>query len=470
MSGSPATLPAPDEANEPNEKIAPDAEPSFGQLVGFGTGSIGMGVWVTVPGLLLLFFLTNIVGVNPFVAGFVLLLPKLLDIVMHPYFGVLSDRQLAKRGNRRRMMLVGLLLGLAMIAMFSVPSGMVGTGAALWVGFFYVLGNISFATFQVPYITTPSDLDVSYDGRTRVMTFRMVCLIVGLLGAGVAAPALVASGARIDYSIMAIALGVLMFITAIVALASIRSLSKYMGSEHPDEAKVHLGLVAGIKFAWADRNFRYLVLSYLFTGATTHLFLAGVPFFAEYVFDSTKITAVFMGAFLGPALIATPIWLKISLRIGKQKGLLICQTIFIIGTLCLLAAPSVGLAPTIVVIVVLGSAFAGLQLFAYSMVPDVARAASPDGSMAGSYTGVWTATEATGTAFGPYVYSAVLGIGGFVAVSAGQDHTQTTSAQTALLIGFTIVPAVLMLIALFFQRKYKLGRPAAVTVNVGTAQ
>ena len=73
-----------------------------------------MGVWVTVPGLLLLYYLTNIVGVNPFLAGLVLLLPKVLDIVMHPYFGVLSDRQLAKRGNRRRMMLLGLLLGVAM--------------------------------------------------------------------------------------------------------------------------------------------------------------------------------------------------------------------------------------------------------------------------------------------------------------------------------------------------------------------
>ena len=47
------------------------ATPSFKQLVGFGTGSIGMGVWVTVPGLLLLYYLTNIVGVNPFLAGLV---------------------------------------------------------------------------------------------------------------------------------------------------------------------------------------------------------------------------------------------------------------------------------------------------------------------------------------------------------------------------------------------------------------
>lgn len=444
---------------------AGEPAPSSGQLIAFASGSIGMGVWVTVPGLLLLFFLTNVVGVNPFIAGLVLLLPKLLDIVMHPWFGSVSDRQLAKRGNRRMMMFFGLLLGLAMLAMFSVPAAMSGAAAAVWVGFFYILGNISFASFQVPYITTPSDLDVSYFQRTRVMSYRMFLLILGLLGAGVAAPALVASEERSSYSLMALSLGIVMLVTALIAIASVKSLSKFMTSEHRNPELEHVGLVAGLKVAWADRNFRALVLSYLFTGATTHLFLAGVPFFAEYVFDNSKLTAVFMGAFLGPALIATPIWLRISKRIGKQRGLIICQLMFAAGALALLLGPVIGFAPTVLIVVVLGTAFAGLQLFAYAMVPDVARAASPDGSKAGSYTGVWTATEATGTAFGPYIYAAVLGLGGFVAATADNPVTQSSSAETALLLGFTIVPAVMMVIAMLFQRRYKLevaGQPELI--------
>ncbi len=444
---------------------AGEPAPSSGQLIAFASGSIGMGVWVTVPGLLLLFFLTNVVGVNPFIAGLVLLLPKLLDIVMHPWFGSVSDRQLAKRGNRRMMMFFGLLLGLAMVAMFSVPAAMSGAAAAVWVGFFYILGNISFASFQVPYITTPSDLDVSYFQRTRVMSYRMFLLILGLLGAGVAAPALVASEERSSYSLMALSLGIVMLVTALIAIASVKSLSKFMTSEHRNPELEHVGLVAGLKVAWADRNFRALVLSYLFTGATTHLFLAGVPFFAEYVFDNSKLTAVFMGAFLGPALIATPIWLRISKRIGKQRCLIICQLMFAAGALALLLGPVIGFAPTVLIVVVLGTAFAGLQLFAYAMVPDVARAASPDGSKAGSYTGVWTATEATGTAFGPYIYAAVLGLGGFVAATADNPVTQSSSAETALLLGFTIVPAVMMVIAMLFQRRYKLevaGQPELI--------
>ena len=127
------------------------------------------------------------------------------------------------------------------------------------------------------------------------------------------------------------------------------------------------------------------------------------------------------------------------------------------GSLALLAGEALGVAVTVVVTVGLGIAFAGLQLFAFSMVPDAVAAAEARGdSRAGAYTGVWTATEATGTAIGPYVYSAVLALGGFVSTTSGQAVAQSGSALTALLIGFTVVPAVLMAAALLFQRRYRL--------------
>ena len=77
-------------------------------------------------------------------------------------------------------------------------------------------------------------------------------------------------------------------------------------------------------------------------------------------------------------------------------------------------------------------------------------------SKAGAYTGVWTATEATGTAIGPYLYAAVLGLGGFVSSTAGDAVAQPGSALTALLVGFTVLPAALMLVAMGFQRRYSL--------------
>lgn len=442
----PATAPATD---------GPAVRTRKPDLAAYATGSLGMGVWVTVPGLLLLYFLTHTLGVPAFIAGLTLLLPKVIDAVVHPLLGTASDREARRHGHRRGLLRWGVLLALAMVAMFTVPAGLTGTSAALWVGGWYIVGNLLFACFQVPYLTTPSDLLIGYHERTRVFMWRMLFLTVGLLAAGVAAPALVAAGGRGDYTRMALLLAAGMAVSALIAIRGVRRLTAHSGFRRPDQ-RSHSTL-DDLRVSLRDRDFRMLVLSYLFTGTTTHLFLAAVPFYTEYVFGRSGLTAVFMGAFLAPAIFAGPIWLRISKRIGKQRGLLLSQVIFIVGSLALLAGEALGVAVTVVVTVGLGIAFAGLQLFAFSMVPDAVAAAEARGdSRAGAYTGVWTATEATGTAIGPYVYSAVLALGGFVSTTSGQAVAQSGSALTALLIGFTVVPAVLMAAALLFQRRYRL--------------
>lgn len=433
---------------------------SNGLLLTYAAGSPGMGVWVAVPGLLLLFYMTDVLRVAPEIAGLALLLPKVIDVVMHPFFGTTSDRLLRRYGNRRQMMWVGLLLAVAMIAAFSAPSGMEGLGAALWVAVFYILGNVLFACFQVPYLTVPSDLQVSYYERGRIMTFRTVALTVGLVVVGALAPMLVKSGERSAYTQMAVVMSVIMVVSGVIAIFGIRRMQRY-ASALPEQQGAHKSAWAGIKYALADRDFRILVIAYLLTVTTTHIFLAGAPYFATYYFNSTGLTSVLTAAFLVPAVFAGPVWLIVSRRIGKQRGLLISQGIFIVGIVALYVGPEIGIAGAVAVIVVLGIAFAGMQLFAFSMLPDVARAHGRDSTHAAAFTGVWTATEATGTALGPYVYSTVLAIGGFVASSAGDHVQQSPGALGALLLGFTLVPAVLMVAAFLVQRKYSLdGSPA----------
>lgn len=447
----------------PDGRVAPVGDQSapararIGDLLAYSSGSLGMGVWVTVPGLLLLYFMTHVLGVTPLVAGLTLLLPKILDAVVHPLLGTLSDRHARRSGHRRGLLWWGLLLAVAMTAMFSVPAGLTGPGAALWVGGWYIAGNMLFACFQVPYLTTPSDLKIGYHERTRVFMFRLLLLTIGLLGAGVAAPALVASGARGDYTQMALILSGVMVVTGAIGILGVKRLTQHSGFRAPDD-RAHT-FIGDLKIAWNDRNFRLLVLSYLFTGTTTHLFLAAVPFYTQYVFGNPGLTSLFMGAFLGPAVIAGPMWLAVSRRIGKQRGLLLSQLIFIVGSVVLALGGILGVALTTVVIVLLGTSFAGLQLFAFSMLPDAVAVAEREGtSRAGAYTGVWTATEATGTAIGPYVYSAVLAMGGFMSTTAGQEVVQSASAHTALVIGITLVPAALMVVAVVFQARCRLDR------------
>ena len=145
----------------------------------FAAGSIGMGIWVTVPGIFLLYFLTDVLAVPPLVAGTTLLLASILDVVLHPWAGRLSDIDRARSGNRSRLMLAATSVVLVFVAMFAVPPGLSGTPALVWVAVTFVAGNLLYSGYQVSYLATPADLGIGYHERTRLMGYRNVVITVG---------------------------------------------------------------------------------------------------------------------------------------------------------------------------------------------------------------------------------------------------------------------------------------------------
>ncbi|MEU8183733.1 MFS transporter [Micromonospora sp. NPDC049047] len=437
---------------------ATDATLARGPLAGFAAGSLGMGVWVTVPGLLLLYFLTDVLAVGPWLAGLALLLPKIADVLLHPWVGHRADVEQTRRGDRRRLLLLGCALPVAFAALFAVPGGLTGGPAAGWVAVCFVAGNLLFAAYQVPYLATPADLRIGYDERTRLMAFRMVVLTLGILLSGLLAPLLTGGDAatRGGYQRMGMILAVGMLAAMLVGVAGIARLRGRAADPTPAG---HGGWPA-LRTALRDRQFRWLVAAYLAMSTATHLVLAGVPYYAEYELRSPGLTTVLVAAFVAPALLVTPAWLVLARRVGKQRALLGAQGAFAIGSLVLAVGRPAGLPVLIGAVAVLGVAFAGMQLLPFSMLPDVIRAAATDRTTettgAGTYTGVWTATEATGAALGPYAYALCLAIGGFVASTAGESPTQPDAALAAVRYGFGLLPAVAMLAALLLQRRYTL--------------
>ncbi|MFG1882565.1 MFS transporter [Micromonospora sp. NPDC049102] len=436
---------------------ATDAALPRGPLAGFAAGSLGMGVWVTVPGLLLLYFLTDVLAVGPWLAGLALLLPKIADVLLHPWVGHRADVERARRGDRRRLLLLGCALPVAFAALFAVPGGLTGGPAAAWVAVAFVAGNLLFAAYQVPYLATPADLRIGYDERTRLMAFRMVVLTLGILASGLLAPLLTGGDAatRGGYQRMGVVLAIGMLAAMLVGVAGI---ARLRGAAPSTTAPGHGGWRA-LRTALRDKQFRPLVAAYLAMSTTTHLVLAGVPYYAEYALRAPGMTTVLVAAFVAPALLVTPAWLVLARRVGKQRALLGAQGAFAVGSLVLAVGRPAGLPVLVGAVAVLGVAFAGMQLLPFSMLPDVIRAAG-DTTGAGTYTGVWTATEATGAALGPYAYALCLAVGGFVASSAGESPTQPDAALAAVRYGFGLLPAVAMLAALLLQRRYTLDETA----------
>ncbi|MFY4718371.1 hypothetical protein [Streptomyces sp. LaBMicrA B280] len=138
-------------------------------------------------------------------------------------------------------------------------------------------------------------------------------------------------------------------------------------------------------------------------------------------------TAALMGAFLAPATVTGPGWLRVSRRIGKQNGPLLSQAVFVAGSYA--PAPTRRRPPR--------------------RVAAPARAPTP---------GCGTATEAAGTALGAYAHATVLALGGFVSTTEGRSVRQPHAAHLGLPLGGTTVPAVLMAVAMACQRRCRLDR------------
>jgi Na+/melibiose symporter-like transporter len=312
----------------------------------------------------------------------------------------------------------------------------------------------------VPYLSVPSDIATGYHQRTRLMGFRMVVLTLGILIGGAVAPLLAnqETGTRGDYLTMSIVLGAVMLLTMLAGITGVRRLEHEVPpSPTGDEAAHRLTLRERFAVAWSNRPFFWLMCSYLVMSTTTHLLLAGTPFFTEFVMDNAKLTTVLFACFVAPALVATPLWAKISRRYGKQRLLLLSQGMFVVGSLLLLLGRPGGLAYVLPSMLLLGIAFAGMQLFPFSMLPDTVKSAGESGQRnAGAFTGLWTATEATGAALGPYLYAGALAIGGFISTQAGETVVQSASAVTAVRLAFSLLPAGLMVIAVLLQRRYSL--------------
>jgi GPH family glycoside/pentoside/hexuronide:cation symporter len=423
----------------------------------FATGSIGMGIWVTVPGLFLLYFLTDVLAVPPLAAGLVILVPNIIDVVLHPWVGRLSDTDLARRGHRRRLMFTGCLVVLAFVALFAVPAGLRGIPAAVWVAVVFVVGNLLYSFYQVPYLATPADLGIGYHERTRLMGYRNVVITIGVLLSGVTAPLLTGDDPGVgDYTLMALTLGAAMLVAMLAGITGVTRLNQAAPGTPPEP-----GHRTGLLVALRDRQFRALTASYLTVAITMNLVLAGMPYFAKYELGRATLTTVLVAAFMAPAVLATPLWVLVARRIGKQRGLLAAQAAFVAGSLVLALGSAAGLPVLIGAVAMLGVAFAAMQLMPLSMVPDVIAASGPGGTArAGSYTGLWTAAEATGGALGPYAYSACLAMGGFVASTADQQTIQSADALAAVRYGFTLVPAALMTVAIMLQRRYTLDNSA----------
>jgi len=412
---------------------------------GYALGSLATGAFGTVPGLLLLPYLTDTLGVTAVLAGVLVLAPKAWDVLLNPVAGRISDRA----GTRRPFLLVGgLALAVLFAAIFAGPFRS-GVPAALYVAFAFLATATAFAFFQVPYVAMPAELTDSYTERTRLMTWRVAVLAVAILVSGAVAPIVVnAYGHRA----MGVFVGLIIVVGVLgVYFGTAGAPARIAGESEPS-------LRAQVRVAASNRAFRGLLACFVVQAAGIATMLAGVQYFATHVLNDEETgPTVLFACFVGPALLVMPLWKRVGERSGKLRGYWIASLLFAAGAAVLVAALVLPAVVIYLVTAVIGVGYAGQQVFGLAMLPDcIAYDAARTGRrQAGVFTGLWTAGETLGLALGPGMYAVVLAVFGYVSSTTG-TVTQSDTARLGVLLGFTVLPAVLVAGALVLLRGYDL--------------
>jgi Na+/melibiose symporter-like transporter len=209
----------------------------------------------------------------------------------------------------------------------------------------------------------------------------------------------------------------------------------------------------------ANRPFRLLLICFVVQAAGIATMLAGVSYFATQILESPDTGATLLFAcFVGPALLVMPLWTRVGERVGKLKAYVLASVLFAAAAALLALAPFLPAAVVYVLTGLVGSGYAGQQVFGMAMLPDcIAFDAQRTGRrQAGVFTGLWTAGETFGMALGPGVFAVLLAVFGYVSSSSGEAAAQSGTAKLGVLIGFTLVPAVVVASALIGLRGYDL--------------
>lgn len=419
--------------------------------VGYSVGSLVTGAFGTVPGLLLLPYLTDTLAVPAVAAGLLVLLPKAWDVLFNPVAGRISDRTTTRIGARRPYLIFGgmgvAVLFAAIFAGLNTPSVAVN---ALYVALMFLLCATAFAFFQVPYNAMPAEITQGPEERTRLTAWRIAVLAIAILVSGAGAPAVRdAIGGLNGYRVMGIAVGVLILLGTI---------GVFFGT-----AKAPIAAPLPSVSTWRDvlaairdcRKFRLLLAAFVIQGIGIGTLLAGVNYLARIGLGDEDLQSVLFASFVGPALLVMPVWRWVGTRYGKRVSYLIATVIFAGAIACVVAARVVPTPVVIAVTALTGVGYAGMQVFPLSMLPDVISAEERRTGQvrAGLFAGVWTAGETLGLALGPGLYGLVLAIGGYVSSGANEEAVQPSSAIAAVVIGAGLLPALFALGGMPLLRK-----------------
>lgn len=387
----------------------------------------------------LLFFYSQVVGLDPWLAGIALTLGRLWDAVSDPLMGEISDRTRSRLGRRRPYLLFGALpLALAYVALWIPPIGWSQGALFVYLAVTDVVFNTAITVVMIPYTSLGAELATDYHERTKVAAIRMLFYQVGwFVGAvGVWINQLMldlgadAGGTwqrvltfRDGYAMCAVVLGLATVATLTWTALTVRE------PEAP-ERRHTTGFVGSYLRTLTNRSFVVVIVAFLLASLLETIGFAIFPFLIGFWYYQGDLTAMnnnlvwLMMPLFFVTFPAVWFWTRVSRRIGKKTTILIgslasAVTIFLHYPMITPASPGL----IWIVMVLFGWAIASINFLVASLIPDIVdedELAAGGRRREGSFFGMQTFVAKLGGALGLLLVGAFLNLIGFEEGAAQQ--------------------------------------------------
>ena len=438
---------------------------SWLQRIGFGAGDMAQNLIYQTVSIWLLFFYTNVYGISPAAAALMFLVVRLVDVLWDPLVGAFVDKSSPKWGKYRSWLIVGgiPLVGLAILCFWNGFSGSIVYAYITYVGM-----SMCYTLVNVPYGALNSSLtrdteEVTILTSTRMFMANLGALVVKSLPLVIAifAPKAVDGTAIIDKPESATAWFVTMSIFALAGLA----LLVFSFSQCKERVVMDAKEAENVKVSdlWMEfiRNKPLRVIAFFFITAFAMMSISNAAdaYFMTYNLEATPVmTTAFMWLGTIPAFIFMPLVPAIKRKIGKKGMFYLFLGTAIVGMAMLYIFTSfyslkqfwllciAQFVKSTGVIVATG--------YMWALIPEVVSygeytSGRRISGIVNALTGIFFKA---GMALGGVVPGIVLAIVGFNA----ELTQQTAFAEQGILWLVCVIPAVLLLLAMYIISKYEL--------------
>lgn len=335
----------------------------------YGSGEVVSVMAVTMIGLYFMFYLTDVVGISPIVAGAIFMVGRMWDALIDPAMGMISDRTRSRYGRRRPYFLIAALpIGVLFFFLWFPFASADPFMTTVYYALVYVLFMTAVTIFHVPYLSLIAEASTDYDERTSINNYRIFFqLFFGLVAATV--PKMIADSyadPHEGYMMMGLSVAVIIMLLPLLLFKKTKE-RPLVQSKSPQSITFR-----AFFSVFKNRYFRYLLFIYVGAYAAANVVEGFVIYYMKNWLNREFDMPILFVTVIGVGIVSLPFWSMLSTRIGKKQTLLIGLVIWAVAQLAFFLVTPVS--PTWLVYVI--GAFVGLgygvaHVIPWAMLPDV---------------------------------------------------------------------------------------------------